>query len=101
MAVPDPPQGAALVTSSARGIGRATVEALAAVGWHVFAGVRDPDLLEPLAASSVQILQMDVTDADSVCSACLPAEGTSGGALGCVDNNAGWPLLRAVGTDDP
>ncbi len=96
MSIPDRSSPAALVTGAARGIGRATAEALASAGWRVFAGVRDPDQLEPFGVEGIAVLHMDVTDADSVRAAVDRAEVASHGALGCVVNNAGWPLFGAV-----
>lgn len=96
MASLDPLSPFALVTGAARGIGRATTLALASAGWRVFAGVRDPDQLEPFGVERIDVLRMDVTDADSIRTAVSQAETAAGGALGCVVNNAGWPLFGAV-----
>ncbi len=85
-----------LVTGAARGIGRATVEAFAAAGWHVFAGVREPDQLVPFGEDGVDVLQMDVTDLPTVTAAVAAAEERSGAALDCVVNNAGWALFGAI-----
>ncbi len=85
-----------LVTGAARGIGRATVEAFAAAGWHVFAGVREPDQLVPFGEDGVDVLQMDVTDLPTVTAAVAAAEERSGAALDCVANNAGWALFGAI-----
>ncbi len=85
-----------LVTGAARGIGRATVEAFAAAGWHVFAGVREPDQLVPFGEDGVDALQMDVTDLPTVTAAVAAAEELSGAALDCVVNNAGWALFGAI-----
>jgi NAD(P)-dependent dehydrogenase (short-subunit alcohol dehydrogenase family) len=89
-------QRTALVTGAARGIGRATVEALAAAGWRVFAGGREPDRLEPFTSANVEIIRLDVTDPEMVRSAVSRAESRGGGALGCVVNNAGWALFGAI-----
>jgi NAD(P)-dependent dehydrogenase (short-subunit alcohol dehydrogenase family) len=56
-----------VVTGASSGIGRATVMRLAASGWHVFAGVRQPEHGESLRAtvasgSQITPLLMDVTD---------------------------------------
>lgn len=91
----------ALVTGAARGIGRATVEALAADGWRVVAGVRDPAALVPFAPAGVHVVRMDVTDPAQVRSAVAEAEDVAGGALGCVVNNAGYALFGAVEDVDP
>jgi len=85
-----------LVTGAARGIGRATVQAFAGAGWHVFAGVRDPDGLVPFDEDGVDVLRMDVTDLPTVAAAVAVAEKRSGAALDCVVNNAGWALFGAI-----
>ena len=51
-------KGTALVTGAARGIGRATVDALAAAGWQVIAGVRDPDGIEESSDSIPAVQQL-------------------------------------------
>jgi len=71
-----------LVTGAARAIGRATVEVLAARGHEVVATARDVALLAGLPA--VEALPLDVSDAESVCSALSRA-----GELDAVVNNAG------------
>lgn len=88
----------ALVTGAGRGIGRATVDALAARGWTVVAGVRDPEraLAEHGRPEGVVLVALDVTDAAAVSAAVAQAEGLAGGALGCLVNNAGYAVLGAV-----
>ena len=71
-----------LVTGAARAIGRATVEVLAARGHEVVATARDVALLAGLPA--VEVLPLDVSDAESVRSALSRA-----GELDAVVNNAG------------
>jgi NAD(P)-dependent dehydrogenase (short-subunit alcohol dehydrogenase family) len=93
----DLPQRTALVTGASRGIGRATVEALADSGWRVVAGVRNPETIEsPFPLPSVHVVTLDVTDTASVRAAVSRAEDIAGGALGCVVNNAGWALFGAI-----
>ena len=93
---PPSPGRTALVTGAARGIGRATAEALAASGWRVVAGVRSPEDLVPFAEGDVHIVHLDVTDAETVRTGVAAAEELAGGALGCVVCNAGWALFGAV-----
>jgi NAD(P)-dependent dehydrogenase (short-subunit alcohol dehydrogenase family) len=92
----DPQPRTALVTGAARGIGRMTAEALAAAGWRVVAGVRDPGALAPLGGPRCHVVRLDVTDADSIRSGVAEAERVAGGALRCVVNNAGWALFGAI-----
>lgn len=85
-----------LVTGAARGIGRATTEALAARGFQVFAAVRDPGSLVPFEDGRIEIVQMDVTVDSEVATAVDQVMERTGGALDCVVNNAGWSLFGAV-----
>ena len=63
---------AVLVTSASRGIGLEFVRQYAEDGWQVFAACRDPGSaarLDPVSKSAkgnVQILRMDVTDAEGI-----------------------------------
>ncbi|HKE44948.1 MAG TPA: SDR family oxidoreductase [Steroidobacteraceae bacterium] len=63
---------AVLITSASRGIGLEFVRQYAEDGWRVFAACRDPATaakLEPIARAakgSVEVLKMDVTDAEGV-----------------------------------
>jgi len=58
----------AVVTGASRGIGRATVHALAGLGATVVGGARDADALAALAAEDARVFgrPLDVTDADAV-----------------------------------
>lgn len=81
----------ALVTGANSGIGRATVTALTAQGWHVFAGLhhRD-DAGQPYQAGHVQSVQIDVTDVQSLRLAADEVEQHVGGAgLDALVDNAG------------
>jgi NAD(P)-dependent dehydrogenase (short-subunit alcohol dehydrogenase family) len=91
-----PSQRCVLVTGAARGIGRATVDAFAAEGWRVVAGVRDPDHLDPFGSPAVHVVHLDVTDPDSVRTGVGAAEHAAGGGLTCLVNNAGWALVGAI-----
>jgi NAD(P)-dependent dehydrogenase (short-subunit alcohol dehydrogenase family) len=60
-----------VVTGASSGIGRATALHLAAVGWHVYAGVRRPDDGEALrrastSGPSISPLLMDVTNTEQI-----------------------------------
>jgi NAD(P)-dependent dehydrogenase (short-subunit alcohol dehydrogenase family) len=90
----------ALITGASTGIGRVTSLHLAAAGWRVFAGVRDPAAGERLRAKArtgeVIPLTLDVTDAQQIeaARACVQEEtaGAGGPRVGSLDalvNNAG------------
>ena len=86
-----------LVTGASTGIGRATVLALLARGFPVYAGVRDPAAGARLMAEApagsharLQILTLDVTDAGQVRAAAHHLERELGDAgLWGLFNNAG------------
>jgi NAD(P)-dependent dehydrogenase (short-subunit alcohol dehydrogenase family) len=92
------PTRTALVTGAGRGIGRASVLALAEAGWRVTAGVRDVAAAEAVfhGVPGVAVTRLDVTDAASVREGVAAAEEWAGGALGCLVNNAGYAVLGAI-----
>ena len=90
-----------LVTGSGRGIGRAIALHLAARGWDVFAGVRDPDAGAALAGRSPRItpVELDITIEAHVArlDEVLPER------LDAVVNNAGIGIggpIETVSLDD-
>jgi NAD(P)-dependent dehydrogenase (short-subunit alcohol dehydrogenase family) len=89
-------RGAVLVTGASSGIGRACSLALARQGFHVFAGVRQPQDGQALAQDVVGRITpvlLDVTIADSVHAAAGEVAKTTGGAgLVALVNNAGIGL---------
>jgi NAD(P)-dependent dehydrogenase (short-subunit alcohol dehydrogenase family) len=81
-----------LVTGASSGIGRATVAACAARGWHVAATMRRPDDAGDLAAlPGVIVLPLDVTSPASVAAA-VAAVVAEFGRLDAVVNNAGYAV---------
>jgi NAD(P)-dependent dehydrogenase (short-subunit alcohol dehydrogenase family) len=77
-----------LVTGTGRGIGLATVRRLAAGGWEVIAGVRQPqdgERVAALAPGRITPVTVDITDAGQVSA----LEDVVAGQLDAVVNNAG------------
>jgi NAD(P)-dependent dehydrogenase (short-subunit alcohol dehydrogenase family) len=66
-------EGCVLITGTSTGIGNATVKCLAAAGFHVFAGVRNPQDAERVAALAlpgcITAVVIDVADTNSVAAA--------------------------------
>jgi NAD(P)-dependent dehydrogenase (short-subunit alcohol dehydrogenase family) len=82
----------ALITGASTGIGRASTLHLAAKGWTVLAGVRDPAagerlLAEAVSPGSVIPLPLEVTDSAQIAQAAARVE--QEGALDALINNAG------------
>ncbi len=93
----------ALVTGGSRGIGRATVEALAAAGCNVALAARD--LREAEAAASairknhpiqIRVVTCDVSDHASVHAAFGEIRKWSSGVLNILICNAGYPFSRTI-----
>jgi len=92
-----------LVTGSSSGIGRATVERLAADGWRVFAGVRDfsdGTALDQIA-ETVTAVALDVTDETQIAAAALEIAERTGGSLDGVVNSAGIGVGGALEEIEP
>ena len=80
---------AILVTGASTGIGRHLAEALAAEGYHVYAGARkDKDLAELNTIENVTAVRLDVTKQDQV-DAAVDKVRADGGGLYALVNNAG------------
>ena len=60
---------AVLVTGCSSGIGRATAERLARSGWTVYATARSLDAIADLGRSGCRLLELDVTDEQSMAAA--------------------------------
>jgi NAD(P)-dependent dehydrogenase (short-subunit alcohol dehydrogenase family) len=92
-----------LVTGSSSGIGRATVERLAADGWRVFAGVRDfsdGTALDQIG-ETVTALALDVTDEAQIAAAALEVADRTDGSLDGVVNSAGIGVGGALEEIEP
>ena len=76
-----------LLTGAAGGIGRATVQALAARGFRVYAAVRPQS--HPTFDQNVCVIPLDVTDPDSVADAAKTIEAAEPEGLYALINNAG------------
>ena len=75
-----------LITGANRGLGLEFARQYAADGWQVIGTARKPDQADALRALDVRILQLDVTDRDSVSAL---AESLDGAPLDLLINNAG------------
>src|ERR671913_965973 len=86
---------AVLITGCSSGIGWATAERLADVGWRVYATARDVAKIAALAQRGCELLSLDVTDEDSMRTAVDEVERREG-AVGVLVNNAGYSQSGAV-----
>src|SRR6478736_2075909 len=86
---------AVLVTGCSSGIGRATAEHLASKGRTVYATARRLDSIRELEAAGCKLLELDVTDDQSMAAAVKTVEDAEG-AVGVLVNNAGYSQSGAV-----
>ncbi|GAA1959619.1 SDR family NAD(P)-dependent oxidoreductase [Kitasatospora viridis] len=85
----------ALVTGCSSGIGRATAIRLRNAGLRVWATARRPETLVELAAQGIDVLQLDVTDADSA-KAAVESVAAAAGGVDVLVNNAGFGLAGTI-----
>lgn len=79
-----------LITGSAQGIGRATVELFAKQGWNVVASMRAPEKESELQKlGNVLVVKLDVTQPETIKTA-VEAAVAKFGAIDALVNNAGW-----------
>jgi len=90
-----PGSRAVLITGCSSGIGRATAERLAGRGWTVYATARRLDAISQLADAGCHLLELDVTDDESMRRAVAEVESRES-AVGVLVNNAGYSLSGAV-----
>jgi NADP-dependent 3-hydroxy acid dehydrogenase YdfG len=87
--VSDSASKAVLITGCSSGIGEATARRLAEHGWTVYASARRLESIESLAEVGCKLLQLDVTDEQSMRAAVETVE-REHGAVGVLVNNAGY-----------
>lgn len=88
---------AVLITGCSTGIGRATARRLAEHGWNVYASARRLESIADLEPIGCKLLELDVTDEDSMVAAVEAIERAEGATFGLV-NNAGYSQSGAVET---
>jgi short-subunit dehydrogenase len=86
---------AVLITGCSTGIGRATAKYLSERGLTVYATARNIDSIKDLEDHGCRLLQLDVTDDESMQRAVAAVEEQEG-AVGALVNNAGYSLSGAV-----
>jgi NADP-dependent 3-hydroxy acid dehydrogenase YdfG len=80
---------AVLITGCSSGIGEATARRLASHGWSVYASARRLESIQQLSSAGCKLLQLDVTDEQSMRTAVETIE-REHGAVGVLVNNAGY-----------
>ena len=81
----------ALITGCSTGFGRETALYFLQKGWSVVATMRDPSASTLAASNRLRVLELDVTNADSIAAAIAEA-----GPIDVLVNNAGVGWLNAV-----
>lgn len=83
-----------LITGANRGLGLEFARQYAADGWTVIGTARRPEAADDLAALDVEIVQLDVTDVDSIAALAATLEGR---AIDMLINNAGiFPRVSEI-----
>lgn len=86
-------RGSVLISGASGGIGQAAASELSALGFHVFAGVRNPgdgERLRRAISSDITPLELDITDATSIGRAVeMVSQSAKHPALAGLVNNAG------------
>jgi len=78
-----------LITGASTGIGKAAAKYFLEQGWNVAATMRNPEKERELTGPQVKLLQLDVTDSESIRTAVEEAIGHFG-KIDAVVNNAGY-----------
>ena len=86
---------AVLVTGCSSGIGRATAERLAQRSWTVYATARKQESIRDLERRGCRLMELDVTDEQSMQAAVARVEDEAG-AVGVLVNNAGYSQSGAL-----
>ena len=89
------PKPVALVTGASAGIGFDAAKKLSSHGFIVYAGARRVDRMEPLKALGIQVLELDVTDDDSM-RAAVGRVLEERGRIDVLVNNAGYGSYGAL-----
>ncbi len=88
---------AVLITGCSSGIGEATARRLSGKGLPVYATARRVESIEHLREAGCKLLQLDVTDEESMRAAVAEVE-REHGAVGALVNNAGYSQSGAIET---
>jgi NAD(P)-dependent dehydrogenase (short-subunit alcohol dehydrogenase family) len=89
------PSRAVLITGCSTGIGRETAEHLVSRRWRVYATARRLESIKELGEAGCKILELDVTDDESMRAAVAEVEDRDGAVFALV-NNAGYGQEGAV-----